>query len=248
MQNRYVGDAGDYGKMALLKAFAGAMKVGVNWYLVEIPEERTGDGRFTGYLDNRHSYLWRCDPPLAAQLREIVHRERHVRQLQKLLPAVTFFDELLRPGGRKRWHEEAVLALKECDLVFLDPDNGLLVPSVKQGASKSIKYIFEEEIVDYYTGGCSVFFYNHRSREPRKKYSGRFTRLFGRRVFHDAVKFSLRYSAYRVRDYFFIVQPRHGGAVAGIAASFTGSGWGRYFSFTPDFSLQGPRTRSRFRE
>lgn len=238
VQNRYVGDAGDYGKIALLGAFACEMKVGVNWYLVEIPGERTNDGRHIGYLDNLQSHLLQCDPLLARQLKEIVHSDRHIRQLQKLLPGVIFFSELLRPGGRKRWHEETVLALKGCDLVFLDPDNGLLVPSVKKGALKSIKYLYEEEIAHYYAEGCSLFFYNHRSREPYDKYFARFARLFGNTVLKDAVKFSLRYSAYAARDYFFLVQPRHRRAVTEIAASFTVSDWGRYFSFSPGFPPQ----------
>ena len=32
MKNQYVGDIGDYGKYALLRAFASHYRIGVNWY------------------------------------------------------------------------------------------------------------------------------------------------------------------------------------------------------------------------
>ena len=48
MQDRYAGDIGDYGKMALLKALqAQGMSVGVNWYKVEALDiEKKSDGSF----------------------------------------------------------------------------------------------------------------------------------------------------------------------------------------------------------
>ena len=49
MQNRYVGDIGDYGKYSLLKALAGSdLSLGILWYLNEA-EEENGDGRYTTY-------------------------------------------------------------------------------------------------------------------------------------------------------------------------------------------------------
>ena len=49
MKNRYVGDIGDFGKYALLRAFAEArIKVGINWDL--IADNSSNDGKFTDYL------------------------------------------------------------------------------------------------------------------------------------------------------------------------------------------------------
>ena len=43
MKNQYVGDIGDYGKYALLKAFSdNGVKLGINWYLTD------DDGKSTG--------------------------------------------------------------------------------------------------------------------------------------------------------------------------------------------------------
>ena len=35
-----------------------------------------------------------------------------------------------------------------CDLVFLNPDNGMLPKSVSRGSDKSIKYVLPEEIME----------------------------------------------------------------------------------------------------
>lgn len=237
MQNKYAGDVGDFGKLALLKAFAGHLKVGVNWYLVNIPGEKTNDGGHTGYLDSPQS-LCQCDTLLAHELKKIVQSNRNVLQLQKLLPGITFYSTFLERNNRKQWHKDALSILKTCDLVFLDPDNGLLVPSVKKGTPRSIKYLYSDEIEDYYSQGCSIFFYNHRSRERRRKYFGRIYQLLSNPTFKDADKFALTYSAYSVRDFFFIVQPRHRRAAAGITASFMNSKWNNFFKYlSPPFLL-----------
>ena len=55
MQNRYVGDLGDFGKYGLLRALCvpgdalggPELSLGIVWYLVP-DETRTGDGNFSG--------------------------------------------------------------------------------------------------------------------------------------------------------------------------------------------------------
>ncbi len=52
MQDRYAGDAGDFGKLGMLRQIAGAgLKVGINWYRTYKPQEHVkGDGKHIGYL------------------------------------------------------------------------------------------------------------------------------------------------------------------------------------------------------
>lgn len=233
MQNRYAGDAGDYGKLSLLKALAKHLKIGVNWYLVDIPGEKTNDGKHVKYLDNPDSILFQCDPMLARKLRKIAFGKRSVQHLQKLLPDATFYSEILTPSTRALWHEKAVEVLKKCDLVFLDPDNGLLVPSVKRSAPISIKYVFEDEIARYYSEACSVLVYNHRSHERREKYSRRFIQLFDNPAFTNANKFVLTYRAYSVRDYIFIVQTEHSPVVTDSVTALLESNWKNFFNYYP---------------
>ena len=79
MQDRYVGDVGDFGKYGLLRYLGGKldggfeyfepMRMGVIWYLYP-DESHNADGKYTGYLDetpaNRASYR-ACDSELVAQ-------------------------------------------------------------------------------------------------------------------------------------------------------------------------------------
>lgn len=230
MQDRYAGDVGDYGKLGLLKALARVVRVGVNWYRVDRPDERTGDGRHIGYLYRPRSALLQCDPPLAHRLREIVEGGRSVRRLEGILEDLVHYSAVLSAAHRAQWHEDALAALGGCDLVFLDPDNGLLVPSVSRSSPRSVKYVFEEEIVGYHARGCSVLLYNHRSREPRERYRRRLMGLFENRAFGEATILVLTCSAYTVRDYLFILRPEHRPAVTAAVAAFLESPWKICFS------------------
>ena len=172
MQDRYAGDIGDFGKFALLKALSAAgFKVGVNWFLT-CPQsfEKQDDGKY----HIPHKYF-ACDRPLAEALTAISHlpiTERTVRKLQDagLVDAVWFSDKVPSKEERPAWHCRAVSVLSACDIVFLDPDNGLLVKSVGKGSARSVKYVFPEEIADYIAQGISVVFYNHRQRKAEDVY------------------------------------------------------------------------------
>ena len=112
---------------------------------------------------------------LAEELTAISHlpiTERTVRKLQDagLVDAVWFSDKVPSKEERPAWHCRAVSVLSACDIVFLDPDNGLLVKSVGKGSARSVKYVFPEEIADYIAQGISVVFYNHRQRKAEDVY------------------------------------------------------------------------------
>lgn len=165
MQNRYAGDVGDFGKFGMLRALAQSkLKIGVNWYLVP-DENHNNDGIHIGYLEN--STFLGCDDELLEILRLLVaEKRRSVDALAHsgLLPHAVFYHGVLYPPrtdgkfARSEWHSLAISALSDSELVFLEPDNGLLAQSVSNGARASIKYVFEEEITDYYLRGHSVIF------------------------------------------------------------------------------------------
>lgn len=98
MQNRYVGDIGDFVKYGLLRALCNGRQLGVAWYLY--PDERhNDDGRFVQYL--REPDEWRrFDPKLFDGMREIVdsgHRRVGSVEESGLLPSTTIFaGEMLR--------------------------------------------------------------------------------------------------------------------------------------------------------
>ena len=185
MQDRFVGDVGDFGKYGLLRALcADDLSLGVVWYLVP-DEEGTGDGGQVGFLDPTPRNLSRfrdCDPPLYDALGEIVEDgARSVRVIRErgVLPEGTVFhEEILSFAGmpfaggaarerrldhRRAWARGALAATRGCDLVFADPDNGL-ESGTPRHHKKGPKYACFDELAPYLDRGQSLVVYHHLHR------------------------------------------------------------------------------------
>lgn len=177
MQDRYAGDIGDYGKIALLRELQSqGLSVAVNWYLVEpLESEKKADGTYK-QEDGKYLIpvkLKDCDIDLACRLTKIAQNEnRSVHELEQanLIPGAIYFNKPVPVIGRAEWHEKALKALAGVGLVFVDPDNGMLVKSVGPKSARSVKYTLYEEVRDYVRRGQSVLIYNHRSRKPEEQY------------------------------------------------------------------------------
>lgn len=240
MQDKYAGDAGDFGKIGLLRSLSSSnLKVGVNWYLV-FDEVHNDDGKHIGYL--RDSKFVGCDDELLGKLGHMVYgNQRSISAIENmnLIANATYYNEELLPpqtGGnafRPQWHRNALKKLKDTDIVFLDPDNGLLPKSVAKGSSKSIKYIFEEEIIDYYLAGHSVVFYNHRCRLDEDTYLNRFQTLFHCQSLCNACSFGVKYVRGTTRDYFFLVHSKHLEQAEKAIAHMLSSNWNQHFKGLP---------------
>ena len=104
MQNRYVGDIGDYLKLGILRALSPGFHLGIAWWLFP-DESHNRDGRHIGYLDRPDQ--WRhFDPDLFDTLREIVSSgRRHVRELEAadVLPGAMFASEFIP----RRWTDRS---------------------------------------------------------------------------------------------------------------------------------------------
>lgn len=143
MQNRYAGDVGDFGKIGMLRCIEQCgVKVGVNWYLVE-DESHNQDGKHIGYLRD-HKFVGLDEELRRALASLIMEDSRSVNQLEKLglLQSNVYYHEILKPvigmfkENRYAWHKNGLKSLSGCDLIFLDPDNGLLPRSVNSGSGK----------------------------------------------------------------------------------------------------------------
>lgn len=163
--------------------------------------------------------------------------QRSVLMLESmgLIPKAVCYDEKLLPpqiGGtafRDQWHKNTLKKLKDGNIVFLDPDNGLLPRSVSLGYRKSIKYIDEDEIVDYYSTGHSVVFYNHRSRQDEQSYLNRFRVFFSCESLCGAATLGIKYVRGTIRDYFFLVHPEHLEQVKSVIRYMLNSHWNQHF-------------------
>lgn len=236
MQNRYAGDVGDFGKLGLLRRVErSGLRIGINWYLVP-DESHNNDGKHVKYLTD--SAYDRCDDELRAKLATVVHGSRSVESIEKLglLKNATYYRAVLDPPTakskllREEWNQRALAALSSCDIVFLDPDNGLLPKSVSPHCSRARKHVTEAELAQYYHSGQSIVFYNHRSRQQVDAYLERFRRLRDGGAFEGAQWIGLNYAGGSRRDFFFILQPRHAQVVRSSVDDLLQSGWSRRFS------------------
>ena len=173
MQDRYTADLGDYVKYALLRRLMPDRTLGVLWWLY--PDEgHNADGKHIAYL--RSSALWRrFDPDLFDQLVRLVESEdRSVSSVEKsgVPPQATFFSEPVptpstpsqRRDARARWFADGRDAVASCDLVFLDPDNGLETRGFSLGAAKAGKSVALHELDALRESGRTLVVYHHHTR------------------------------------------------------------------------------------
>src|SRR5690242_17555125 len=178
MQNRYAGDVGDFSKFSFLRALAGDdLRVGIVWYL-NTSEEENRDGNYTDY-----SRLRKYTPTLYDILANVVNsrtRARSVAALEQagVMPPGTLFygsplpvqrstrDRSCVYRSRDHWLRGALRAMREADLVFLDPDNGVAPQTVSKYSRRSVKYAFPDEIVSFLRARHSIVLYQHHQRNP----------------------------------------------------------------------------------
>ena len=176
MKDQYFGDINDYRKYGLLRAFftASARKLLVAWMLT--PNDGRRDGAIRTYL-NRPEKWRRFDPELfdgLARLRASSSKPRvSLIESARLLPGTKFYSAVVPDsrGLREHWRDGLIKAASGADLVLLDPDNGIEVPSRPAGRKDSSKYVFWEEIRSLWAARCSLLIYQHWRREPREAFA-----------------------------------------------------------------------------
>jgi hypothetical protein len=173
MQNRYAADIGDYVKLAILRELQRGRTTGVLWWLYP-DEAHNADGKHTTYLDR--PVAWRAfDPPLFDSLRRLIaHDERSVARLQAadLLQSTIYFSEIIPTSGnaadrriaRQAWFARAQAVVSGCDLLFLDPDNGLETSRFDAGLRKAGKSVSLSELTALKRPGRAMVVYHHHTR------------------------------------------------------------------------------------
>lgn len=209
MKEQYVGDINDYRKYALLRRLArgGFTRIGVCWMLT--PPDGRNDGSLLSYLDKAdHRHL---DPPLF----ELLGTVRNAPDLRRLvlieesgiIPSATYVNRLVPDGfiERQAWFSHVLESLKDTDLVFFDPDNGLNVRSVSKGQVNSSKYLYRDEVRVTYGAGHSILIYQHFPREERGG--------FVRRIADDLCALAPVSEVWVFRTshvaFFLVTQPKH---------------------------------------
>lgn len=256
MQNRYTADIGDFGKYGLLRAFCSPiddgsrLRLGVVWYLVP-DESHNADGKFTQYLDHspkNDRQFRRCDPELYDALADIIRKkDRNISNIRKcsiLPPGTVFYEKLLTfdgtpansPGARRKriayrngWVHGALSVTKDCDVIFVDPDNGLEA-GTKRHQKRGPKYVFFDELEPYYKRGQSLVIYHHTSRRgtAERQVRERLAQI-DERLNSDST-FALLYHRGSSRAFFVVPSEKHKSILTGKVEQFMQGPWSQHFT------------------
>ncbi len=260
LENQYVGDVGDFGKYGLLKALCLPSKVsgdynlslGVVWYWV--PDE-SKDGKLTSYLNDSSKNLGfyrSCDPCLYDSLRDIVcGRRRRVSAIRQegILPSGTvFYEEPLAFGTtsvggpkerdrrlayRSEWVRQALDQVTGCDLVFIDPDNGLAVGSTAKHHKRGPKFAFIDELSAYLEKGQSLVIYQHISRRgTAESQVERWLSRLDSELKDSFNPFALMFRRGTARAFLIVPTQAHSNILSERAEQMMKEGWGKHRHFT----------------
>jgi hypothetical protein len=172
MKNQYFGDVNDYRKYGLLRAIS----LDTDWNLLVAwmltPNDGGRDGGFRSYLeapDTWERYDYSLFNGLADLLRSAPQPSVSLIEGSELLPRASYYSAVVPDTRRERdaWCDSLLRAAKNIDLVFLDPDNGIEVPSKPIGRKGSSKYVTWDEIQGLWNAGSSLLIYQHFRRERR---------------------------------------------------------------------------------
>ena len=256
MQNKYIGDLGDFGKFGLLRALCSTGKsaessplsLGIVWYLVP-DESHNSDGRFVDYLDmsvGNQERFRACDPPVYDALRRIVlsgvrnvasvRRDGILGQGTCFYTDILAFEDLRGVGARIRWLrtqrratwlEGALRATEGCDMVFLDPDNGLEV-GIGPHQLRGPKYAFFDELIPFVQRDQSLLIYHHVARRGTAldQVKGRIAQIEDRL---GRSAFALLYHRGSARAFFVVPAQRHWEDLSSRCRTFLEGGWARHF-------------------
>ena len=254
MQNRYVGDIGDFGKYGLLRFLCGCpeapplghpIRLGIIWYLYP-NESHNDDGKYTGYLgctSLNQSRFRACDPPLYEAIRQlVVSNNRHVFGVREseIFPSDTvYFERSLsyalgesrrsRQAVRKEWFEDALQATSSADLVFVDPDNSISEtadPLRKNGP----KFVYMDDLRQFADRGQSLVIYHHLGRRGKAPQQIEYwVKALQSNLNLLRLPWSLWYHRGTARAYFIVPQERHKSVLESRLASFLNGPWSRHF-------------------
>jgi hypothetical protein len=245
MQNRYTGDVGDFGKYGLLRALVGHpspdLHLAVVWYLVTTEESRTRDGGHTAYLEPKNAARYRpCDPALYDVLRMVARGERRVAAIERsgIFPRDTVFFRKPVPlttavPPREQWLGSAFAATDGCDLVFLDPDNGIARGTRHRGP----KHASVNELRRFVARDQSLVVYHHLARRPHEAQTGEMVASLQREF--DSVVFGVRWRRGTGRLFVIIPAHRHLSILQERDGNFVAGPWGlnRHAELVPPSSL-----------
>ena len=246
-----------------------ALSLGVVWY--RVPNEGGNDGKNLSYLDPLPKNLRRfgeCDQPLYDALFDIVYdrsypivqrERRNVQAVQEAAifpPGTAFYEDRLTFDGmrsigpaaskarcavRTHWFQKALEVREGRHLIFVDPDNGLEIPSTQRHHKRGPKYVFYEEIARFLERGQSVIVIHHAGRKKNQTVKKQIQNLVDRirtQIRGAGSTFALRYHCGApVRVFFVIPAKRDQDILLSRAEQLTQGVWSEHFSLVDPESI-----------
>ena len=189
MQDRFVGDVGDFGKYGLLRALTKGLEgcdsglptglgdnkrelsLGVIWYYVATEGQLPRKGTAFNYLNQTtrlHAQIRECDRNLFDVLSALIAEgNRHVSavaQSNALPVGVVYVQEPVNGVlPRPQWFLQAAESVNKCELVFIDPDKGLVFDegNLDRVSDEHATY---QEVTQLWKQGHSLIIYQDASR------------------------------------------------------------------------------------
>jgi hypothetical protein len=161
MQDIYSFDVGDFGKLGLLRLLCHTdLALGVLWWRTQLGTPGA-DGKHMSYLRDPRFRV--CDSALWDEMgRRFRSGPRTIAALEPLFSGETIFHSDFVPYGaaRTQWLRSAMDRVKSVDVVFCDPDNGVMFDEV----CTSTRHIGLAEVRELFDAGHSLFLYHHLNR------------------------------------------------------------------------------------
>ena len=233
MQNRFLGDVGDFGKFGLLRHLLNAgsatdSTLAVIWYAVPSDQDRA-PSRYRYFEDPS---IVTCDPELARCLRRLaIGGVLEDVPRARILPTGTayFADPVPRTATtRADWCDRAVRTARGRDVVFLDPDNGIAEHSTSR------RHVEDAELAKFAELDATIVVYHHlHRREPHRSQLLAVQRRI-RQVLPERTVHLLRY--HRGGSRLFVVAPRLAAdqMIAQCLRAFATGQWSQHFSYIAD--------------
>ena len=162
MQERYLGDIHDFYKFLFLKYLSKQLnkKIGLNWFLVNpseisFDESKKNDGEKRNYL--KKSEIYSFDKKISEEFRvKLNKKNRKIENFTNdthLKKYVKFYNKKISLKKRELWFTESLEFFKNEEIIFLDPDNGILKTKKKKN---SLKHLHTDEAAKYLSADKTV--------------------------------------------------------------------------------------------
>ena len=197
MQDRYVGDIGDFANNGLLRWLTGMtpqdnkgkLSLGVVQYA---HFNELSNGGHIGYLSwtpENEKRFQECDTKLYFALKDLVFKDdRRISAAQQMFeqrgilpPKTIYYDNELsyrpnesckeRKETRDDWLKRAFNATCKAKIVFFNPDNGI-ADQVSPTSKKDTKYVFMDDLKCFAENGNSLVIYHHFDRSKKEEKAG----------------------------------------------------------------------------